>query len=96
MSSALQRKLQLYAHLTATDLGQLSDALRQTRLVNARIDIAVEGDDPRTVYVILHGWAGRCRYLPDGRRQITSLLLPAIAATRTSSCSVGATTPSPP
>lgn len=76
MSSALQRKLQLYAHLTATDLGQLSDALRQTRLVNARIDIAVEGDDPRTVYVILHGWAGRCRYLPDGRRQITSLLLP--------------------
>lgn len=75
MSNALQRKLQLYAHLSDADHRHLSDALRQTRHVSARADIAVEGDDPRTVYVILDGWAGRCRHFPDGRRQITSLLL---------------------
>jgi CRP-like cAMP-binding protein len=76
MSSALHRKLQLYAPLSGADHGQLSNAMRQTRHVNARTDIAVEGDDPRTMYIILHGWAGRCRHLRDGRRQITSLLLP--------------------
>lgn len=76
MSSALHRKLQLYAPLSEADYDRLSDAMWQTRQVNASTDIAVEGDDPRTVYVILHGWAGRCRHFPDGRRQITSLLLP--------------------
>lgn len=74
--SALERKLQCYTTLLDADRVWLADALKYVRSVGAHTDIAVEGDDPRAVHVILEGWAGRCRHLPDGRRQITSLLLP--------------------
>ncbi len=76
MSSPLERKLQLYTPLSDADRVWLSDALKSVRHLPPHSDIAVEGDDPRVVYVLMDGWAGRCRHLSDGRRQITSLLLP--------------------
>lgn len=76
MSSALARKLQLYVRLCDADRVWLADALQTVRYVPAHADLAQEGDDPRVTYVILDGWAARCRYLSDGRRQITSLVLP--------------------
>lgn len=76
MSSPLERKLQLYAPLSDIERVWLSEALRSVRYLPPHSDIAVEGEDPRVVYVLMEGWAGRCRHLADGRRQITSLLLP--------------------
>ena len=76
MSSPLERKLQLYARLSESDCISLFEALKTVRQIPAHCDIAVEGNDPRVVYVLMEGWAGRTRHLSDGRRQITSLLLP--------------------
>ena len=46
------------------------------RRVPSRTVVAEEGDRQSQVYLILEGWACRCRYVDDSRRQITSLLLP--------------------
>lgn len=76
MPNALERKLRLYSSLSDADQAWLGDAVRPVKQVPAGSDIVVEGDDPRSVCIILDGWAGRCRNFPDGRRQITSILLP--------------------
>lgn len=39
-------------------------------------DLISEGDEPKTVNVILEGWACRYKHLEDGRRQIIGFLLP--------------------
>ena len=39
-------------------------------------DIALEGEQPRFLFVILEGWAQKYRELPDGRRQIVGFCLP--------------------
>jgi CRP-like cAMP-binding protein len=76
VSNLLARKLQRYVPLFEADLASLAEPLAQGRVVAARKDIISEGDDPRGINVILDGWACRYRQLVDGRRQITSLLLP--------------------
>jgi CRP-like cAMP-binding protein len=35
-----------------------------------------EGDPPSHLHLLLEGWAGRYRLLPDGRRQIVNLYIP--------------------
>jgi CRP-like cAMP-binding protein len=42
----------------------------------ADTDIAVEGDMPRSAFVLTHGMACRYRLLPDGKRQILTFLIP--------------------
>ena len=42
----------------------------------ARRDIIREGDAPRSVLIVLEGWACRYKTLPDGRRQIVALFIP--------------------
>ncbi|QXQ07598.1 Crp/Fnr family transcriptional regulator [Sphingosinicellaceae bacterium] len=44
--------------------------------VGARSIIADEGEPQSQAYLILEGWACRCRFVDSNRRQITSLLLP--------------------
>ena len=46
------------------------------RYIDARRDVIVEGDKPRHVHLVLDGWACRYKQLPDGKRQIVSLVLP--------------------
>ncbi len=41
-----------------------------------RQDIISEGEDPRTVNVIIDGWACRYKTLEDGRRQILAFFVP--------------------
>ncbi len=76
MDTLLARKLNCFVPLTATDRYQLAEALEPTRTIEARADIAEEGEDPRSVHVVQSGWACRYRQFEDGRRQIISLLLP--------------------
>ncbi len=42
----------------------------------ARHDIALEGENPSVVRLLVSGWACRYKDLPDGRRQIVSFFLP--------------------
>ena len=44
--------------------------------VRARYDLFRAGDRPRGGYLLVDGWAARHKSLPDGRRQMTAVLLP--------------------
>lgn len=45
-------------------------------MVPARRDLIREGEKPEFSYLIVEGWAGRYKTLPDGRRQIVSFSIP--------------------
>jgi CRP-like cAMP-binding protein len=47
-----------------------------TQSYPARSVLVDAGDDPEYLYRIVNGWAAQCRFLDDGKRQITSLALP--------------------
>ena len=71
------RKLEAFAPLPAAAKEALHAlALKRPRGCEARADIISEGEDPKTVYLIVEGWACRYKMLEDGRRQILSLFVP--------------------
>lgn len=56
---------------------QFIDGLKQAELgFEAGSRLIAEGDTDAPLYTLLSGWAFRFKTLPDGRRQILSLLLP--------------------
>ena len=46
------------------------------RELGARRDLIREGDKPRSVNLVLQGWACRYKQLPDGRRQTVHFFIP--------------------
>ena len=77
MADVLTMKLRQFMALPSADTRSLSAILdANTRLVRPREDIVREGDAPQAVRFFLDGWAVRHKMLPDGRRQIMSVLLP--------------------
>ncbi|MDJ0276960.1 Crp/Fnr family transcriptional regulator [Sphingomonas sp. 2R-10] len=70
-------RLLAYAELTDADRVAIDALLDQRqRVVASRRDVVAEGEVPRFVHFVLDGWGCRYRQLPDGRRQMLSLLLP--------------------
>jgi CRP-like cAMP-binding protein len=51
-------------------------AARRTKTLRAGEDLISEGDDPRTIYLILEGWACRYKTLDDGRQQLLAYFVP--------------------
>jgi CRP-like cAMP-binding protein len=76
LHNPLARKLHHFIRLSDDDRRRLAEVLPPAREIAARKDILEEGTDPRAVNVVLAGWACRYRQLPNGNRQIVSLLLP--------------------
>lgn len=77
MSVHLIRKLEQFVRLSAADRGALERlAAGRLRRFPARADIAVEGESPGSINLILEGWACRYKVLEDGRRQIVSFFVP--------------------
>jgi len=74
--SPLVRKLERFAPLTDADKVALGAAIGQVKSFGAHEDIVREGDPAACVNVVLTGFAGRQKLLPDGRRQIIGFLLP--------------------
>jgi CRP-like cAMP-binding protein len=68
-------KLDAFTRLSPDDRDALSQVTRNTRTIEARRDLISEGDKPRFVHLVLEGWACRYKQLPDGKRQIVSLLV---------------------
>lgn len=77
MSVHLIRKLEQFVRLSQAEKRAL-ERLGRARLRHfpARADIAVEGESPDAVNLILDGWACRYKALEDGRRQIVSFFVP--------------------
>lgn len=51
-------------------------ASRRVRTISAGDDIISEGDDPKSIHLLLDGWACRYKTLEDGRRQILAFFVP--------------------
>lgn len=73
----LVRKLNAFIPLKA-DGEQAIDALasRRVKSLLRGHDIISEGEDPKTVNLIVDGWACRYKILEDGRRQILAFFVP--------------------
>lgn len=69
-------KLEAFTRLSSDDLEALAKITRSVRTIEPRRDLVSEGDKPRSVHLVIDGWACRYKTLPDGKRQIVSMFLP--------------------
>lgn len=77
MVNALSLHLQAFTRLSQDDLAAIERVSRiGVRNVPARRDLIREGDPPRSIFLVLEGWACRYKQLPDGRRQIVAFFIP--------------------
>ena len=76
MLSPLIAKLARGADLDDEDRATLTSVIRYPRKAPAREDLIREGDAPSNVHLVLEGFACRYTLLPNGRRQITAILIP--------------------
>jgi CRP-like cAMP-binding protein len=77
MVSVLALRLEAYTKLSQDDRARIELLSRKgQREISARRDLIREGDPPRSVFLILDGWACRYKTLPDGRRQVVGIFLP--------------------
>jgi CRP-like cAMP-binding protein len=75
--SSLSLRLQAYTKLSQSDLEAIDLLSRRAiRQVPARRDLIREGDQPKSVFIVLNGWACRYKQLPDGRRQVVGFFIP--------------------
>lgn len=65
-----------HSHSEATTAAVLELAARHPHELSARDDLIREGEEPRTIYLLIEGWACRYKLLDDGRRQILALFVP--------------------
>jgi CRP-like cAMP-binding protein len=77
MVTVLALRLEAYTKLSKDDRASIDRLARKgVREVAARRDLVREGDTPRSVFLVLEGWACRYKTLPDGRRQVVGLFIP--------------------
>jgi CRP-like cAMP-binding protein len=77
MVAPLALRLEAYTKLSQEERAHIERLSRKgLRDVGARRDLIREGDRPKSVFLILEGWACRYKQLPDGRRQIVALFVP--------------------
>lgn len=72
----LIRKLGRFVPLNEVERAALEELSRNSRAYAAGSDLIAEGDAPKSVFLILKGWAFRYKHLADGRRQIMAYLIP--------------------
>lgn len=75
-SSTALARLSRLAPLDAGAVRLLEEAARASYPLRARQELLSAGDAVAAPLILLDGWAARVRILPDGRRQIVSLLVP--------------------
>jgi CRP-like cAMP-binding protein len=72
----LVAKLSQFAPLSHKDMGLLEALCLPEERLRAGANIVVEGETPRSLFVVTRGMACRYRLMPDGKRQILTILLP--------------------
>jgi CRP-like cAMP-binding protein len=73
--NALVAKLSQFAPLSHKDIGLLEALCLPEERLRAGANIVVEGEIPRSLFVVARGMACRYRLMPDGRRQILTILI---------------------
>lgn len=74
--SPFVRRVGLFVALSDRERRRLRSLEAQIRRVPARTELVRQGDPQRHCLAVRDGWAARAKLLSDGRRQITSLVLP--------------------
>ena len=72
----LVAKLSRFAPLSYQDVRVLETLCLREERFRAGVNIVVEGETPRSAFVLTRGMACRFRLMPDGRRQILTILIP--------------------
>jgi CRP-like cAMP-binding protein len=72
----LVAKLSQFALLSNDDVRALEAMCQREERFRAGANIVVEGETPRSAFVVMRGMAWRYRLLSDGRRQILTILIP--------------------
>jgi CRP-like cAMP-binding protein len=72
----LVAKLSQFAPLSNKDIGVLETLCLPEERFGAGANIVVEGETPRSAFVVTRGMACRYRLMADGRRQILTILIP--------------------
>jgi CRP-like cAMP-binding protein len=72
----LVAKLLQFAPLSDGDVSVLEAMCRREERFRARTNLVVEGEAPPSAFVVTRGIASRYRVMPDGRRQILTILIP--------------------
>ena len=72
----LIRKLEQFTQLSDPEKHALENAVSSVKDYAAREDIISQGERPDHLHLVLEGWAGRYKLLPDGERQIMAYLIP--------------------
>src|SRR5437868_14840435 len=72
----LVAKLSQFAQLSDQDVRLLETLCSPEERFRAGANIVVEGETPRSAFVLTRGMACRFRLMPDGRRQILTILIP--------------------
>jgi CRP-like cAMP-binding protein len=72
----LIRKLEQFENLSNDDKIILGDSVRKSTEFAAGHDIISQGERPKDVHLVLEGWAGRYKLLPEGERHIMAYLIP--------------------
>lgn len=75
-SSPLVRRLSNFTALSNADISVLNSLSDHTATYRANSDVAIEGEAPRSAFVVTEGVACSYRNMQDGRRQIITFLLP--------------------
>ena len=75
-SSPLVTKLSHFVPLSDEDERVLEALCLNEERFEADTDLVVQGDVPRSAFVLTHGMAFRYRLLPDGKRQILTFMIP--------------------
>ena len=76
MAFALAHRLDAFTRLSPDDKAAIAQLSKVARVVQPRRDLIREGETPKFVYLMVDGWACRCKTLPDGRRQIVAFFIP--------------------
>jgi CRP-like cAMP-binding protein len=74
--SPLVTKLSRFIPLSGEDLRVLDALCVNEERFEADTDIVLQGEVPRSAFVLTHGLAFRYRLLPDGKRQILTFMIP--------------------
>jgi CRP-like cAMP-binding protein len=75
-ASPLQRKIELHTRLDDRERAAVATLLTRPQTIRAGAAVAVAGEPLDVATIVLSGMLCRSKMLPDGRRQILSLLLP--------------------
>jgi CRP-like cAMP-binding protein len=73
---ALATKLSRFIPLSDEDVRVLDALCLNEARIKADTDIVLQGDVPRSAFVLTRGMAFRYRLMPDGKRQILTFMIP--------------------